>query len=103
MRFCREWSMNCETPAVVQLRLQTCPHCLDSGNVCIICALPAAKRTVRYRSSAWLHSMFPQRRTSMDMRLAARTALRCLGHLYLLSPSRYSADVNRCRGQSTSC
>ena len=32
----------------------------------------------------------------MDMRLAARTALRCLGHLYLLSPSRYSAAVKRC-------
>lgn len=31
----------------------------------------------------------------MDMRLAARTALRCLGHLYLLSPSRYSAAVKR--------
>lgn len=36
------------------------------------------------------------RRTSMVMRLVARTMRLCLGHLYLLSPSSTSAVVKRC-------
>lgn len=65
------------------------------------------------RTAKAIHRDVAGQHTSMDMRLAARTALRCLGHLYLLSPSRYSAAVKRCgQGQrllrhdvtdSTSC